>query len=371
MPLSRRTEVLVGSALYLLWLLNPFPAFGQVAVTVSPNQTNVPAGGALQFSATVTSSSNTSVTWSVVETSSGATITPAGLFTAPAYPGAYHVIATSQANTVQSATALAVVAGFLAPDLRVERSGHTATILQNGQVLLAGGQGTSGTVSSAEIYDPVANAFTPTSSMTAPRNGHAAALLPSGQVLIAGGNSPNSTTATAELYNPVLGSFTATGSMETPRVGFTATTLQTNPVQVLVVGGVNCNSGCVFTNTAELYNPGAGAFAFTGNINVQRTGHTATLLQNGQVLIAGGANVNGLALASTELYNPATGVFTLGPSMARPAKVSAPPCSRMARYCWSVAWAQTVAPTSTIPQRTPSRRPATSTCPVFLRRRLR
>jgi len=183
------------------------------------------------------------------------------------------------------------------------RSEHTATLLQSGHVLIAGGSDASGPLASAELYDPTNQIFAATSSMMVARSGHTATLLAdaalpnSGKVLLAGGGSQ-----TAELYDPAAGTFTATGNMVAPHTGQTATLLQNG--QVLIAGGA--------TASAELYNPATGTFTVTGSMTVSRSAHTATLLLNGQVLIAGGGT------ATAELYDPAKGAFTATGSMIEP-----------------------------------------------------
>jgi hypothetical protein len=186
--------------------------------------------------------------------------------------------------------------------------GFTATLLNNGQVLIAGGADTSGLVPAAELYDPSTGTFGLTGSLHTPRFGHTATLLPNGEVLIAGGTSGNYL-ASAELYNPAAGTFTVTGSMKTSRELFTATLLDNG--EVLAAGGQNSNLAFPFLSSAELYNPSTGKWTSTGSLNAGRYNHTATLLNNGQVLIVGG----GVHLASTELYNPATGEFSLAANL--------------------------------------------------------
>jgi hypothetical protein len=191
------------------------------------------------------------------------------------------------------------------------RTAHTATLLLDGRVLIAGGG-----VASAELYDPASQTFTATGSMTLAQDARSATLLANstlpnyGKVLIAGGGE-----LIAELYDPTAGTFTATGSMVASHLGQTATPLQNG--QVLIAGGE--------TASAELFNPSTGTFIATGSMTVSRTGHTATLLPDGRVLIAGGVQdfgpgtvpiPLGPGVASAELYDPASGTFTSTDSMS-------------------------------------------------------
>jgi N-acetylneuraminic acid mutarotase len=129
--------------------------------------------------------------------------------------------------------------------------GHTATLLANGRVLIAGGQNPDGNPR-AEIYDPKTGRFRKTGSMTCPPlAGSTATLLVDGQVLIAGGNCYSAIFQFASLYSPKTGQFTAIPPMSTPRVGHTATLLKDG--RVLIVGGMD-NRGENLA-TAELYTP--------------------------------------------------------------------------------------------------------------------
>lgn len=201
----------------------------------------------------------------------------------------------------------------------VARSGHTATLLLDGNVLVVGGCDLFGgdycsPYASSELYDPARGVFTAAGSMRTGRVSHTAVLLSDGKVLIAGGwgwNSSGDPDASAELYDPVTQSFSPTGSMTTSRVWHTATLLTSG--KVLIAGGKATAAGPALAS-AELYDPATGSFSSAGNMLTARETFTATLLQNGKVLIAGGWNdVSPLALA--ELYDPNTGKFTPTGSM--------------------------------------------------------
>ncbi len=205
---------------------------------------------------------------------------------------------TVRVSLARPAAAFTQTAG----SMTMARSGHSATLLLNGQVLIAGGPNAT-----AELYDPTSETFTATGSMTIARSGHTATLLGDkalpnyGDVLVAAGGSQ-----TAELYDPTTGKFTeTTGALLMPHNGPTATLLQNG--QVLIAGGG--------TASAELFNPATGAFAATGSLLMSLSGQTATLLANGQVLITGGTTPTGETSAA-ELYDPATGKFTATGSMS-------------------------------------------------------
>jgi Galactose oxidase, central domain/Kelch motif len=210
------------------------------------------------------------------------------------------------------------------------REDHTATLLRDGRVLIIGGNDVgSHTTASAEIYDPRTGAFTPTGSMATARGFHTATLLADGRVLVTGGDAAawddsGPFLASAEIYDPKTGMFTTTGPMKTGRAHHAATLLADG--RVLITGGTpgragGNGSGTTSLTAAELFDPATGKFSLTGPMTQGRVYHTATRLADGRVLVAGGCD-NGRAyatclfLASAEIYDPKTGRFSTTGSMA-------------------------------------------------------
>ena len=200
--------------------------------------------------------------------------------------------------------------------MAIGRIGPVATRMNNGKVLVVGGLQSDERFSSAELYSQETGKFTPTASMGADVDWRVptVTLLPSGMALIADGTDDAANAAVpgrglyAVLYDPKAGTFVATGSMNKDRVWNTATLLANG--QVLMVGGADLGWA-----TAELYDPSSGTFSPTGSMAEARSNHTATLLGNGKVLIAGGGDESNHALASAELFDPATGTFEATGSM--------------------------------------------------------
>jgi Kelch motif protein len=242
-------------------------------------------------------------------------------------------------------------------DMITARGGHTAILLANGKVLMVGGYGTaagypmvaaaelydapSGTFTAggayvgrggcdfcapaillpdgrvlfpgqypAQLYDPITNAFSVDGMMISDHS--AATLLTNGKVLFAGGEDFGRS-STAELYDPATGAFASTGNMAWRRVWHTLTLLPNG--MVLTTGGETDSCGanfCMFAGSvasAERYDPSAGIFIPTSDMAAPRETHTATLLNDGRVLIAGGVSYGGIgifggSLPSAELYNP-------------------------------------------------------------------
>ena len=179
-------------------------------------------------------------------------------------------------------------------ELTEVRSAHTATLLEDGRVLVVGGRRDNTPIGSAELYDPATGSWSPTGPMNEVRGrGHTATLLPDGRVLVAGGYPDGRTLGTAELYDPSDGSWTATADMPSGRAYHTATLLLDSTV--LVAGGLESNTFAV------LYDPATGTWSETGSMVQGRHDFTATLLPTGMVLVAAYEGST-----SAELYDPAS-----------------------------------------------------------------
>lgn len=263
--------LVLGGAFYLF-------QHGQPAVVGGPSQTPV-----------------------IASPTPGASASSAGLSSPSAVPSGTPVL-------VQPRAPSSIATGSMG----AARRGHTATMLLDGKVLVAGGENGNDPLASAELYDPRTGTWTPTGSMANHAGiGFTSTLLPDGKVLVAGGHSGTKypASASAELYDPSTGTWTATGSMGAPRKGHTATLLANG--KVLVAGGFNNPD---LLATAELYDPGTGTWTATGSLGTARYTHSATLLHDGKVLVAGGGmppmtNAGDL-LDSAELYDPGSGTWT-------------------------------------------------------------
>lgn len=187
------------------------------------------------------------------------------------------------------------------------RSGHTATLLPDGKVLIAGGmRRNQDFYKSAELFDPATGKFVATGEMKFARVGPIAVLLSSGKVLIAGGWIGHGCTDSAELYDPVTGKFAAiSAKMTVPRGDARATLLRNG--DVLITGGGHSDSPEGIAS-AEIFHAADMTFYAVRPMHFARVSHTATLLRDGRVLIVGGRGERVNAIA--EIYDPKTQRFS-------------------------------------------------------------
>jgi len=200
----------------------------------------------------------------------------------------------------------------------VPREDETATRLTDGRVLVVGGDSGVEALASAELYDPATGTFSPTGSLALARALPSAVLLQNGRVLVEGGYDLPGMADTAELYDPATGLFGPTGSTGTGRAYDTATLLPDG--RVLIAGGMGDGSGGPVPTSALLYDPASGKFTTTGSMSYGRHDHTATVLRDGRVLIVGGFQDDPLDSYRpvSETYDPATGKFSHAAALAAP-----------------------------------------------------
>lgn len=231
-----------------------------------------------------------------------------------------------------------------AASMRTGRSRHAATLLPSGRVMVAGGDpsklGSEKNIASAELYDPRTHAWSLAASMRSGRADFTMTLLPSGKVLAVGGDigfdleammSPTGShvTASAELYDPRTNAWSPASPMKAnPRTGHTATLLPSG--MVLVAGGEIDVYGFA-TPSAELYDPRTDTWSSAGLMQLGRVGHTATLLPNGKVLVVGGGeNGNSTPANNAELYDPVANAWSFTGPMADVSAAAQPPAGKAA-----------------------------------------
>jgi anti-sigma factor RsiW len=252
------------------------------------------------------------------------------------------------------------LAWVAAAPLTVPRQGHTATVLSDGRVLVAGGLG-PGNLPSSELFDPATGEWSPASDMNDARSGHVAVLLQDGRALVAGGydsdgpiagvevfagdawirapslldarggrfgvvelrdgavlvvggNGAGAFLDSAELLVLETGEVRFTDSpLSSPRLGHTTTLLADG--RVLVVGGAGDEGSPL--SSAEIFDATTGAWLRAAPLAAARREHSATLLPDGRVLVTGGVGIDG-RLATVEIYDPVTDTWSPGPEMAEP-----------------------------------------------------
>jgi N-acetylneuraminic acid mutarotase len=201
-------------------------------------------------------------------------------------------------STASMAAALASSIWKVTANLGNLRSGHTATLLPNGKVLVVGGyRGYASELASAELYDPATGTWSFTGSLAQGRQEHTATLLPNGKVLVVGGKKDSSPLGSAEVYDPATGVWSPVASLTHARFGHSALVLDG---KLLVLAG---NDGTSALASAEVYDPATGAWSSAGALAQAREHHTATLLPGGKVLVVGGRH-DGKPLVSAEVYDP-------------------------------------------------------------------
>lgn len=204
------------------------------------------------------------------------------------------------------------------------RRGHQAVMLEDGRVLAAGGLFEGRPLASAEVYAPATGSWAPVEPMAIPRLGHSLTLLGDGRVLVAGGSALGAdesdgggqairTEASAEIFDPAAGSWSPTGPMASPRFEHTATALDDG--RVVITGGlgpVGVATAIGPLRSTEIYDPAAGAFLASTDMAEGRTNHAAARLSDGAVIVSGGVGGErgDISLASAEVFDSRGGTWT-------------------------------------------------------------
>jgi hypothetical protein len=295
-----------------------------IAVTPNPFSTGVGIARSMMAIGTYSDGSTPNLTTTATWTTLDPTVaTVTGGMVNGVSQGSTTVAATSAAISGSASLSVTTNTWSSGGNMQRGREGNSATLLPSGKVLVAGGYlpGLNGPGSTAEIYDPASNTWSYVASMAHPRAVQTATLLPNGRVLIAGGvDSGPAPLASAEIYDPIANSWSTAGSMNCGRAGYTATLLPSG--KVLVAGGILGNQLQVCatgTTTAELYDPTTNIWSVVANTLAARYGHTATLLPNGKVLLAGGTHYftgTSTTIPSAEIYDPSANAWSATGSMS-------------------------------------------------------
>jgi N-acetylneuraminic acid mutarotase len=211
-----------------------------------------------------------------------------------------------------------------AAPLSQARWAAASVLLRDGRVMVVGGTtGTSSSnaVTTATVFDPATGFWNSVTGMLQPRAYAMAVVLADGSVLVAGGSRNGQPLDTAERYIPATDTWVAAGRLNLPRTQGTLTLLQDGRV-LAVGGGVEGGPDWNSTASAELFDPKRGVWTLTAHLSVARARHTATLLADGEVLVAGGATTfhgeTGSVTASAELYDPKAGTWRAAAPMSKP-----------------------------------------------------
>lgn len=220
----------------------------------------------------------------------------------------------SNETFVVSSDGATIVAG---PSMSVPRDSHTATLLDDGRVVLIGGfpgEGL-GVLESIEVIDPQSMTGSLQMPLEVARGGHAAVAMISGDVLVVGGwIGSRSYTASAELFEPTTGQVRAVADAPYGADALDAVVLRDG--RVLVTGGQVAPGQA--TEAAATFDPETETWTRVGEMSTARLKHFSIVLSDGRVLVMGGTSDDRNLLSSTEIFDPVANTFTPGPDMFEP-----------------------------------------------------
>ena len=202
-----------------------------------------------------------------------------------------------------------------ASSMLIARQGARAALMGDGRVLVIGGASGFSVIEDAELYDSSSDRWVRAASMSVPRRFHTATMLTDGRVLVVGGEATETAYSSAEIYDPETNSWTATADMARPRSGHAALLLEDG--RVMVVGGsdLGLSEGLGPETTAEVYDPEDGSWAVVATGLQPRRGHEMATISGGRVLVIGGEDLVGLPVTMIEIYDPASGQWAFAGSL--------------------------------------------------------